>query len=245
LKVTVDGVFGPQTCKASGINGKDVSNNTGEVKLAVFKDMIQRYTKYVDEKKVEPNIIYIDPSTKYEYVSKAKYKDMKARYDNYVKTKGVEPLVIYLNPNKTTTTTTSSTSQNTTVFVSSPHYETQGVEKLGQSNKYRCGPHSARQVLKKFGITKYGEATIASYMGTTTSGTGHYGIETGLANIAKLEGITLKVEWKNFSDLGKTREERFKALGKLIATPNVGVILHNLYRNQYGHYECLKSINTP
>ena len=245
LKIKVDGIFGQITCTSSKINGKDISKNSGEVSLTMFKDMIQRFEKYTREKSVEPNLVYLDLNNPYEYVSKAKYKDMKSRYDSYVKSKGKEPLIIYLNPSNTTTTSTTTTSNSSTLFVSSPHFETQGVEKLGQSNKYRCGPHSARQLLCKFGITRYGEATIASYMGTTTSGTGHYGIETGLAKIASLEGIKLKVEWKNFSDLGKTRDERFKALGKLISTSNVGVILHNLYRNQYGHYECLKSINTP
>ena len=81
-------------------------------------------------------------------------------------------------------------------------------------------------------------------MGTTSAGTSHYGIETGVATVARKEGINLKVEWKNFSDLGSSKVERFKALAKIFSDKNKGVILHSLYQNKYGHYEVLRTINT-
>ena len=130
------------------------------------------------------------------------------------------------------------------IYISSPHYESKGCNKLGQCTGYWCACVSFSQLLKKWGITKYSQKTIAGYMGTTTAGTGHWGIETGIAKIAKLEGLNLKVEWKNFSDLGSNQKERFKKLGEIFSNPNKGVILHDLYRNKFGHYETLKTVNT-
>lgn len=130
------------------------------------------------------------------------------------------------------------------VYTSSPHWLSAGCNKLGQCTGYFCAPHSFRQILAKWNIDNYSEYTLAGYMGTTSAGTSHYGIETGIATVAKKEGIKLKVEWKNFSDLGNNKAERFKALAKRFSDPNKGVILHVLYQNKYGHYEVLRTINT-
>ena len=50
-------------------------------------------------------------------------------------------------------------------FVSQPHYLTLGCNKLGQCTKSLCGPHTTRQALKKFGITKFSEKEIAKFAG--------------------------------------------------------------------------------
>lgn len=144
-----------------------------------------------------------------------------------------------------------STSTNTR-FVSNPHYTSPGCNKLGQCTPYWCGPHSIHQILKKFGITKYSEKQIASYAGSTTKGTDHNGINTAIAKISKATGIKLKVTWKNFSDMGKDDDERFKAIGKLLADKNTAVLWHILYtgagasieKTGYGHYEVIDIINT-
>lgn len=122
--------------------------------------------------------------------------------------------------------------------------EKQGGGCLGQTNAYRCGPHAIMQALRKFGITGYSEATIAGYAGTTTAGTGHSGLETAIAKIARLEGVNLQVEWKNFSDLGGSTTERFKTLGEHMTDSHKSVFWHELYRGQYGHYSLAKTVNT-
>lgn len=142
-----------------------------------------------------------------------------------------------------TTIKTASYSSNG-VYVSSPHWTGSGCNKLGQCNGYYCGPHSIRQCLAKQDIDNYTEYTIAGYAGTTTSGTGHSGLETAIAKIAKLQGIKIRVEWKNFSELGNSTAERFKKLGELISTQNKSVFIHLLYQYKYGHYEVLKEVNT-
>lgn len=243
--VSVDGVFGPKTCKASGINGEDISKTNGTIKLLKFKDMISRWNKYIETNKKEPNIMYVVYETPYEFVTKDKFKEMLQRYNDYVKTNGSEPAFMYINKNSSSNNSSSnnsSSSANKTTYIDNTLCEKQGGDCLGQITGYHCGPHSIKQSLRKFGITGYSESTIGRYAGTTSAGTGHYGLETAIAEIAKREGIKLKVEWKNFSDLGNTRAERFKALGKIQDDKNKTYFCHILYRDAYGHYEKIKSL---
>lgn len=140
--------------------------------------------------------------------------------------------------------TNSSQKTEYTRFTNSKLCEKSGGNCLGQITGYHCGPHSIKQCLRRFGITKYTEKQIGQYAGTTTKGTGHGGLETALAKISKLEGINLSVEWKNFSDLGSTTKERFHKYGDLMTDENKAVFHHELYRNQYGHYSVLKQVDT-
>ena len=129
------------------------------------------------------------------------------------------------------------------VYHSSPHWISRGCNKLGQCNGYYCAPHSIRQCNSKQDIDEYKEATIAGWAGTTSAGTSHYGIETAIATLAKKTGKKIKVQWKNFSDLGSNRNARFKAIGELICKQNIGVIFHLLYKNKWGHYETIREVN--
>lgn len=136
-------------------------------------------------------------------------------------------------------------------YTSSPHYTTTGCNRLGQCTPYWCGPHSIHQAIKKFNITKYNEKTLAGWCGTTKSGTDHNGINTCIAKVSKQTGKKLKVQWRNYSDMGKTDIERFKNIGKLLCKPNVSIIWHISYINggkstigkKFGHYECIDKIN--
>ena len=247
-KLVVDGVFGKLSCQKSWINGEDMSSTHKELPLKTWKDMMARYDKYVAEKKTEPQISYIDKEYPYEYVTNKQYKNIKSRYDAWVKEKGKEPDIVYIN--KPTTSTSSSGSSvngsvnsNQTVFTVNHYCEKSGGNCAGQITAYHCGPHAVKQALRKFGITKYSESTIGSYAGTTSNGTGHSGLETAIWKIGKLEGLTFKIEWFNFSDLGSNRDERFKKYGQLMTDPKKAVFHHELYRNQYGHYSLIKTVN--
>ena len=137
-------------------------------------------------------------------------------------------------------------------YISQPHYTTSGCNKLGQCTSVYCAPHSAHQLLRKFGITKFSEKQIAAVMGTTSAGTGHAGINTFFAWLSKQTGKKFSVQWKNFSDLGANRDKRFEALGKLLEKKNIGVITHIGYQGNgnkasgtiFGHYEVLNIVNT-
>ena len=137
-------------------------------------------------------------------------------------------------------------------YISSPHYLNQGAGALGQITPYDCGPHCIHQGLKKFGVTNISESELMSYCGTTTSGTSHDGLETGIAKAAKKAGIKINVTWKSFSEMGKTDAERFKAIGQLMCKKNVYVFFHLWYSaagqgidddDGCGHYETSDKIN--
>lgn len=247
----VDGEFGTLSCQKSNINGKDISNTSKEISLETFKNMLQRYQDFVKTKAREPNILYLTIDYPYEYITLKQFVDIKKRYEQFIKDNNREPRTLTINKTVTTTTkttpttqtTTSTSTSNKTIFTVNTYCEKSGGNCLGQITGYHCGPHSIKQALRKFGITGYSEKTIGGYAGTTTAGTGHSGLETAITKIARLEGITLKVEWKDFSDLGSTQKERFKKLGELKTSPNKAVFWHELYRNKFGHYSLSKTIN--
>lgn len=139
--------------------------------------------------------------------------------------------------------TTNTSSSSNGVYTNTKLCETRGGNCLGQITAYHCGPHSVKQALRKFGITGYSEKTIGSYAGTTTNGTGHEGLNTAIAKIARLEGVTLQVEWKNLSDLGSTTRERYKVIGEILSSTDKSCFFHLLYRLRYGHYEHVKTVN--
>lgn len=107
---------------------------------------------------------------------------------------------------------------------------TQGCNNLGQCNSYNCGPHSLMQGYYNLTGIHINELTLASACGTTTAGTSHQGLATGLAWLNKKYNTNITIEWKNFSDLGWTE------LQKLIDDLNTSVFWHELYRNKWGHY---------
>ena len=152
---------------------------------------------------------------------------------------------------KSTSTKAKVTNIAKTRYVSQPHWLIEGCNKLGQCTKYYCGVHIIIQMLKKFGINGYTEKKLASFAATTTNGTSHNGILTAIAQVSKQTGIKLTSKWVNFSDMGKTDEERFKAIGKLLEDPNTAVAWHIGYVDGgestegtiIGHYEGLDIIN--
>ena len=125
----------------------------------------------------------------------------------------------------------------------------------GQDTSYGCANNGGQEAFYKLTGKIFKESELAKLSGTTTKGTSHSGINTCIAAIAKKLGIKLTVKWVNFSSLGKTMDERFEALGKIICQSNKAVITHIAYMNGgeepfnpkdkwFGHYEPIKSINT-
>ena len=132
------------------------------------------------------------------------------------------------------------TPQNKTIELHN-YFTQQGGGRLGQTNGVRCGPHSTMQCYYRLTGIDVSEAELAAVMGTTSSGTSHQGIETGIAWLNKKYGTNVKIKWYNFSDLGNTQAGRFAKIQELI---NKGALFfHLLYRDQYGHYEVPKGIS--
>ena len=79
------------------------------------------------------------------------------------------------------------------------------------------------------------ESTIAKWCGTTTSGTSHQGIETGVAQFNKVYGKNIKLTWKTFSEVGWDGMQK--------AIDNGALFCHLLYRLTDGHYEVPQKIS--
>lgn len=130
-----------------------------------------------------------------------------------------------------------------TVKCSSPYYSKghsteHCCDDMGQNTPYYCACHSLQEVLRKLTGKVIRQSTLASVMGTTSDGTGHDGIETAIYWFNRNYGYNISMEEKSFKDLGWT------GVGKLLCQPNVDIIFHNLYRNQYGHYEVINMVDT-
>lgn len=232
-----------------------------------YLDLASRVATYIEQHNQAPNYAkYGNKRIKFELYTYC-FSKILAFYkeNNYLpnycsfKSKDLQNTKTTTTTNKKTTNTSTSTKTKTVKkdncsnpYTSSPHYTTQGCNKLGQCTCYYCGPHSIHQAIRKFGITKYSEKQIAAWAGTTTNGTDHNGINTAIAKISKESGVKLTVQWKNFSDLGNDANSRFLALGKLLCKSNTAVLCHIGYQGSgesasgtlFGHYECLDKVNT-
>lgn len=261
--------------KATDIKLVNIKQSTKSAKAKInekitsidYMDMVKRFVKYCEaNKKIPAYVTSVKSKTKVDYplftyclckivVYTYSHNNTLPLYCEFKDTDIQSPVDTGVTVKKTTSPSTSKPAQTAkpkTLFVSEPHYISEGCNKLGQCTGYFCGPHSIHQCMKKFGITAYSEKQIASWAGTTTSGTDHNGINTAIAKISRNAGVKLTVEWKNFSDMGDTAEARFKAVGKLLADPNVAILWHIAYINggngtsgkRFGHYECVDKINT-
>ena len=111
-----------------------------------------------------------------------------------------------------------------------------GCDAMGQNTSYFCGVCALQKCLYKFGINETQNA-LAKVCGTTTKGTSHNGLKTGIAWASKKHKVNLTVKEAYFSDY------TLKQLKDIICNKNTAVICHDLYRLKYGHYEFIKSID--
>ena len=110
-------------------------------------------------------------------------------------------------------------------------HKQQGPGYLGQINNHNCGPHALMQSIFKVTGVDMKEATLANWAGTTTSGTGHDGIEKALKRFNSEHHYNLTINWFNFHDVS------VKQIGQWMANPRTAIFFHLLYRDQWGHYE--------
>jgi len=225
-----------------------------------FKDQSKRVVQYIKQNGQAPN--YVTSVKSHKKIRPRVSIDALARIIvwYYGHNKTLPDYCTYNSGRFTASSSSSNQKSNTSSttnncenpYTSSPHYLNQGAGALGQITPYDCGPHCIHQGLKKFGVTNISESELMSYCGTTTSGTSHDGLETGIAKAAKKAGIKINVTWKNFSEMGKTDAERFKALGQLMCKKNVYVFSHIWYScagecidddDGCGHYETFDKIN--
>lgn len=117
------------------------------------------------------------------------------------------------------------------------HATSSGCDNRGQNTGYYCGPHSLQECIRNLTGKVIKQSKLAEWAGTTTNGSDHRGLETAVAKAGKELGVKFEVTWYNFSSLG------WDGLAKIIKSNNQDFVIHNLYRNQWGHYEVVNSIS--
>lgn len=218
---------------ASGATGNTINEN---ITKDDYKDIAKRVASYIKTNKQCPNYATTKKSKK--KLRPRVFIYMFARiivwYYNNKKT-----LPNYANANSGYFKSTSSSSTKKSGL--NAYMTSQGCSGMGQCTSYYCGCNSLQQCFYRLTGIKVAESTIASVAGTTTSGTDHAGLNTAVSWFNKKYGQNIKITWKNFSDLGSSDTERWKALQNYI---NKGaVFIHLLYRDKWGHYEVPKDVS--
>lgn len=219
---------------ASGATGDTINENIAKDD---YKDIAKRVASYIKTNKQCPN---------YATTKKSK-KKLRPRVFIYM---FARIIVWYYNNKKTLPNYAkansgyfkSTSSSSTKKSGLNAYMTSQGCSGMGQCTGYYCGPNSLQQCFYRLTGIKVAESTIASVAGTTTSGTDHAGLNTAVAWFNKKYGQNIKITWKNFSDLGLSDTERWKALQNYI---NKGaVFIHLFYRDHWGHYEVPKDVSS-
>lgn len=200
---------------------------SGTVTLAVFQDMIKRFNAYVTKYGTKPAFIFtVNGGT--DYVTLNYYGIMAYNYVQYQKAYGKKPSTIEITTTKKTFSTTTSGWQLV------PSYKMDY-----QDTGYTCGPTSLSMGFTElFPGSGSRESQLASWAGTTTSGTGHSGLEK--AFLKQCEALGVK---GSYSEVGLYEMSQTE-LGKLLVDPDVFVIAHGDtagwseggWINSYGHY---------
>ena len=118
-----------------------------------------------------------------------------------------------------------------------PYNSKTGCDAMGQNNGWYCGVSALQKSLYKLGIKNVTQKQLASACATTTAGTSHNGIRTGVAWASKKYNVKLSMKEDYFSNY------TLKQLQDILCNPKKAIICHSLYRGKYGHYESWKSID--
>lgn len=212
--------------KASTPSGDTINEN---VYKSDYLDMAKRLNSYIEKYNKLPNYV----------TTKKSKKKVSVRLYVYAFSK----IVVWYGKNKSLPNyvTINSSSFSSSAISSSKkkygHATKQGCDNMGQNTGYYCGCHSLQEVFRNLTGKVVPQSTIAKWAGTTTSGTGHSGLETAVAMFNKTYGFKLSVSWKNLSDIG------WNGVKKILESSNKDIVFHNLYRDQWGHYEVANSIS--
>lgn len=202
---------------------------SGTVTLAQLKDMMKRFNAYSAKNGKAPLVCGIKGAGQ-DYVTKEYYSVMVKNYGAYKAAYGKEPLTCEITLKVKIFKKPSTTSGWQLV----PSYKMDY-----QDTGYTCGPTSLSMGFTElFPGSGSRESQLASWAGTTTSGTGHDGLKK--AFLKQCEALKVK---GSYSEVG-LYEMTQAALGKLLVDPNAFVIAHGDtagwreggWINSYGHY---------
>lgn len=222
----------------------DISGDDKILPIATFLDMKNRVGKFLANNKIiESNRrIYLDFSTRMEYITYTKYKDLLNRVNLFYGKNGRNPNFVYIitQSNENNTTRPNAVGDDLTPngdgWYLSPRYRSNSSS-IKQETLYWCGPNSTQQLIYEITGKWVKESYIAKVMGTTTNGTGPNEIASAIVKICKNMGFNVKTEWVYYSDLGKDK------FGKYIKDIKIGTLQHLIYKYKWGHYEYVIGVN--
>jgi hypothetical protein len=205
----------------------DISKEEREIPIKQFLSMNTGY-----ENCKSCTEIHLDQkSKKGEYVTRIRFKDMLTRELAYRKAQlalgnyepgtkqGKRPAYVWIIKPKPVPVPQSGIYQ-------SPRF----VHNLKQGTHYWCAPFMEEQLIYELYDIRIAQSEMARESGTGTAGTGHAGVINGITMEVKQLKHKVSCVFKNFSDTGWTK------LGEMVTDPVIGIGIHCLYRNKWGHY---------
>jgi hypothetical protein len=122
-----------------------------------------------------------------------------------------------------------------------PNDENIMLEWLAQVREYTCGPHAIVKSIYDFVGHEYSEMSIATNYGYVIGddGTNHEQLENIYRSAGWNAGFDMRFNWYTFSEIGG-----WNGIRDAVSDPNKNVIIHNLYKNTWGHYEFILNVNT-
>jgi len=191
----------------------DISNKNTKIMYPKFREISGYhflYQKYYD---TTPQNIPIDKENS---ITQDRYQEMLHRVITYTKTHNKLPLYVTINP--------------TNPCYRSPRF-LNGSD-IKQSTNYFCACKISQQILYELYNIRVPETELAKLSHTTKEhGTSHQGIIDAITTEAEKHGHRVKIEFKYLKDTS------WKEIGEQIANPDIGIFIHNLYKNRWGHYE--------
>lgn len=164
------------------------------------------------------------PVNKENSITQDRYQEMLHGVITYTKThNNTPPLYVTINP--------------TNPCYRSPRFLT--GENIKQNTNYFCACKISQQILYELYGIQVPETELAKASHTTPeAGTTHQGIIDAITKEAEKHGHQVKIEYKYFKD------NNWKQNGEQVANPDIGIFIHELYKNRWGHYEYIIGICT-
>ena len=219
--------------KFTQADAKNITGQSVNIKLTKkeYLAIMKRYVAWVEKNKALPNYITIKKKKVKPRIWNAYVGYLFKVYYEKGKLPSTEPIKsnIYSTEQKSSTITTSNKTSSTYTYLTS-----QGCSGMGQCTPYYCACNSLQQSFYRTTGVWVNESTIAGWAGTTSDGTDHEGINTAVAQFNRKYGKNVKIAWYNFSELSWSKVNEMLNKG--------AVFFHLLYRDQWGHYEPIKTV---
>jgi len=180
----------------------DLSKTDGYVSLSKLWDMANRVDKWYAQYKSNPEKVFIDITTKKDWVLFPTFQSMRMRYMKYVADEGKEPTKIYFQP-----------PNQPPEPVNDGWYRSADFSYDGQDTGYWCAPASFSMAMDEQ-KRKKAESELAKLFGTDTSGTSHSQIRKGMESL----GFKVTEVW--------VKDMTIQRLAEYASNPKAGVICH-------------------